>query len=319
MTPPSEQQKDTGWTHTQDGVSDYDNWAKFWTYKWIEWLNDGDVAFDDISVDDLTAKSVTYNGTATVNLTADVAVLDPLSTGDTDSLHTILLDSNADDWTVRGLVAGVDGREVQIINTSARRIKVELTFASATTDFWAPSQHLTNNLILILNGQGSAMRLRWRTAVGWEILSTIGCLGHKKFVISGASVNWADGAGVTFNASLAHAQPTGTVGVVYPVTLPEHSIIDAFKIYVNKTGAEQISARMHSRAGNTATVGTHGLVTNASSNPGFISLPSPGGLGLRFDPVSTSTQYWVLAHADSGAGASNTWLHVDVFAWVPIS
>lgn len=38
-TAPSSGQQDTGWTPGQDGTSDYDNWAKYWTYKWIEWLD----------------------------------------------------------------------------------------------------------------------------------------------------------------------------------------------------------------------------------------------------------------------------------------
>lgn len=38
---PSSGQMDTGWTPGQTGVSDYDNYIKYWTYKWCEYLNDG--------------------------------------------------------------------------------------------------------------------------------------------------------------------------------------------------------------------------------------------------------------------------------------
>lgn len=66
-TEPSSGQKDTGWTPGQDGVSDYDNWIKFLTYQWCEYLSDG--AFtggisvaDGLTTDDLT---VTDDLTAT--------------------------------------------------------------------------------------------------------------------------------------------------------------------------------------------------------------------------------------------------------------
>lgn len=36
---PSAGQMDTGWTPGQTGVSDYDNYIKYWTYKWIEFIN----------------------------------------------------------------------------------------------------------------------------------------------------------------------------------------------------------------------------------------------------------------------------------------
>lgn len=36
---PSSGQMDTGWTPGQDGVSDYDNYIKYWSYKWFEYLN----------------------------------------------------------------------------------------------------------------------------------------------------------------------------------------------------------------------------------------------------------------------------------------
>lgn len=41
---PSAGQMNTGWTPGQMGVSDYDNYIKYWTYKWVEWLNNGIVA-----------------------------------------------------------------------------------------------------------------------------------------------------------------------------------------------------------------------------------------------------------------------------------
>ncbi len=58
---PSSGQMDTGWTPGQTGVSDYDNWVKYWSYKWIEWLDDGDCAFDA-----LTATTLATTGIATV-------------------------------------------------------------------------------------------------------------------------------------------------------------------------------------------------------------------------------------------------------------
>lgn len=47
---PSSGQMDTGWTPGQTGVSDYDNYIKYWTYKWVEWLNDGDLTLNTLTV-----------------------------------------------------------------------------------------------------------------------------------------------------------------------------------------------------------------------------------------------------------------------------
>jgi len=49
ITTPSSGQLDTGWTANQVGVSGYDNWRQRLVYKWIQWLNDGDCAFDDLT------------------------------------------------------------------------------------------------------------------------------------------------------------------------------------------------------------------------------------------------------------------------------
>ncbi len=38
MDSPSSGQKSTGWTPNQMGVSDYDNWFKYWTWQWLLWL-----------------------------------------------------------------------------------------------------------------------------------------------------------------------------------------------------------------------------------------------------------------------------------------
>ena len=67
MTAPSSGQQDTGWTPGQDGISDYDNWAKFWTYKWIEYINDGDIALNNVAVGgtlDVTALTSLNGGLA---------------------------------------------------------------------------------------------------------------------------------------------------------------------------------------------------------------------------------------------------------------
>lgn len=47
---PTSGQMNTGWTPGQTGVSDYDNYIKYWTYKWCEWLDVGAMEFVTLHV-----------------------------------------------------------------------------------------------------------------------------------------------------------------------------------------------------------------------------------------------------------------------------
>lgn len=73
---PSSGQMDTGWTPSQTGVSDYDNWVKYWTYKWIEWIDAGVLTGTDLTLTGnlVVGGTVTVTGDTTVAGLAHTAV-----------------------------------------------------------------------------------------------------------------------------------------------------------------------------------------------------------------------------------------------------
>lgn len=50
VTTPLSGQQDTGWTANELDVGPYDNWFKNKCALWLNWLNDGDVSFNDVEV-----------------------------------------------------------------------------------------------------------------------------------------------------------------------------------------------------------------------------------------------------------------------------
>jgi hypothetical protein len=70
---PSAGQANTGWTPGQTGVSDYDNYIKYWTYKWCEWLNGIVAGGSDQLIQMTTAGEVTASNTLAADLTVNGA------------------------------------------------------------------------------------------------------------------------------------------------------------------------------------------------------------------------------------------------------
>lgn len=117
MTAPSSGQMDTGWTPNQDGVSDYDNYIKYWTYKWVEWLDAGDVSFQDLSF------TGTFKRTGIASKTLPGATTtqnwDVVGSG-SNLLHTSVVNVTVGgaSCALGGIAGGADGQELLLVNVS---------------------------------------------------------------------------------------------------------------------------------------------------------------------------------------------------------
>ncbi len=77
---PSSGRRDTGYTPGFKPLHDEDNWYRNLVYQWIVWLNDGNVALNNITCADLTATGNTLLGNAVGDT---CAVSGPLTVGTT--------------------------------------------------------------------------------------------------------------------------------------------------------------------------------------------------------------------------------------------
>lgn len=318
---PSSGQKDTGWTPNQDGVSDYDNWVKYWTYKWIEWLNDGDVSFDD-----LTTNSVIYSGITSYALNGDVTVFDPLSSGNTNSLHTVVI-TPSDNFQIKGMVNGTNGQVVEFINAAAAaHVILKLENAAATTDFsgsqffYGQAPTFAYNSCWI-SPKGRVL-LRWRTGVGWEIVSTSGCKRWKRFIIPVSDYQTETASSHTLASASGQYTTNDSTSIQIPIVLPEYGAIGEYKVYVKKqsSGSNTIKTLFASRDGNDAAVTTEESGTtnvNNANNPGFISLYDGPFANGSVDPVSPSRAHW-LQFSPGTTGFNDILLHAEVLALVPV-
>lgn len=309
-TAPSSGQQDTGWTPGQDGTSDYDNWAKYWTYKWIEWMNDGfpgDVTF---------AGSTTYTGVVNHSLTASTSAVNIAGA------HTLYVTPNADGWTLSGLVGGVDGRELDIVNVSATNyFLLQHTDPVVAGCFALPITYIQESIKLMVP-PGGTVKVRYiSSATTWRVISTTGCMKYERVCVPAASagftVNPVDTSyGEIFKGGYlaTETDPNNPVVYYYPVALPTYSLIDNWRLYLNKDAATAsysvVLKRMLGTTGVASNIGTSGT----SAGSGYISITdATANLNHR---VSGAYQYYLVA--GSGDNGADQLLHLDVFAWIPL-
>jgi hypothetical protein len=307
-TAPSSGQQDTGWTPGQDGTSDYDNWAKNWTYKWLKWIDDGftgDVTF---------AGSTTFTGTVSHALTAST------SSVNIAGAHALYVTPDVDGWTLSGLVGGTDGRELDIINVSATKyFLIHHTDPVVAGCFALPITYIQEHTKLMVPPGGSVKVRYVGAATNWRVISTTGCMKYERVRIPASAATPVIDNTSSLGAVFSGAYYTGDVDPLdvpihyYPITLPTYSLIDNWRFYMNKdagtTGASGSINRTLGTSGASAAVGTGG----SSSGSGYISfVDATANINHR---VSGAYQYYfVVSNGDNG---TDEYLHLDVFAWIP--
>lgn len=155
VDPPSSGQRDTGWTPSQVGVSDYDNIVKRELYLWAKYLDDGILTGKFGVAGTLTpaAFSGTQNDYNPTNLaTASFLRLDPSAAA-----------------TITGIAGGVDGRLLWLVNISANLITLPAddTGSTAANRLETPSFEswsMANRGVVLLRYDGTSSR--WRLIYG---------------------------------------------------------------------------------------------------------------------------------------------------------
>jgi hypothetical protein len=299
-TAPSSGQQDTGWTPGQDGVSDYDNWAKYWSYKWFEWLNDGDIEFHNLSVSGETV----YTGQATKTLSASTTYqnLDVLGGGDNlDGVYMVYI-TGASEARIGGLAGGVDGKEIIIVPTPGTDFYLnhEDTGSTAANRIQYAEGGFTNDLLVtggsvtgLIVSLGSPVRLRYigGTLNRWVVVS----FGGGNLLGSHCQVAYFNGALArpttlatwgTNPADNGWLVPATTDPLLYHINIPREFTILRWELDVQKNtnSAATVTARLFRCSGAAAATGLGSAQTNNDDAPGTVIT-----LAETMGTVNTST------------------------------
>lgn len=310
MTAPSSTQKQTGWTPGQDGVSDFDNWVKYWTYKWLEWLaqaqlNDG---------------TVNYNHSDTVQDDHDFA-----GTGSLENVHTVYVtpvSTGEDEWYIQGIVGGTDKQEIQIINTDATNylIITDQAFSSSTAAYQIIlPEEWTYSSPYIHVMPGGSIRLRYHGASSrWRVISGTSIRVCRRFTVPVSGAQWNESGGSSLGDGSV-VMGNAPYSVYFPCVASPGSKIRYWQLYANKTSNSSFSigARMYKRDGDDAASAGLGASedVNTVDAPGFITLggSTNGLVNTEVPTTSPSTQYYLEV-----SSSTDEILHADFHVWVPI-
>lgn len=161
-TTPLSGQSDSGWTASQLANSSFDNWAKFWTYKWIQWLDDGDVTFDTIIA----------TGLVTVE---DLVINDDLTVTGLTTLEDLVVNASA---TFGNLTATLTATLANINNTGQNTHGVRFMSIEPRGEFVNPGVGNVGNVADVDNNElttiGGSFRYRaHRLSPGDRVLTIL--------------------------------------------------------------------------------------------------------------------------------------------------
>lgn len=315
MTAPSSGQMDTGWTPGQDGVSDYDNYIKYWTYKWLEWL----------------AQAELNDGVADYTLSGAVEDADLSGVADMDNLHTVYITPTADGDSIGGIAAGVDKQELTIINTHATKwfwLASSLwTGSAAANRIIMPKEYTFENVSNIRIYPGGSVKLRYHGASSrWRLIDATGIKYRKRFHIpaAGSEVH-SSGSGSTLGTLY---RAIGSAAIMFPVQLPAGSLFETWTVYLEKltnTGTT-ISTALYYRTLNSASgtvTAESSFDTNADAPGAYplvgvpVSHPDMNGSELEIkSPNVTSQAYSINIHVYASGVATDKVYGCDVWAYV---
>lgn len=248
MTPPSSGQMDSGWTPGQDGVSDYDNWAKFWTYKWIEWLNDGDISFKNLTV----TAGTTFNASHAVTLTGGASLPPPVTSNldvrggglNLTDVYEVRLSKTSSYAALGGIAGGVDGREILLTSTTSIYLKHEDASSTAANriSLTTPMSTSAHPWFPDMISMGKAVKLRYHGGSSRWII-----IGHEYpyerrsvktlWVPTSAAALMSSGVNtLSENMIILGATGSPTVHtVVYPISITTDSYtIISWRLYASK-------------------------------------------------------------------------------------
>lgn len=284
-TAPSSGQQDTGWTPSQDGVSDYDNWAKYWTYKWIEWLDDGDVSFRDLSV----SGSTVYTGSVSKTLSASTTYQNVDFVGGGSNLTNVyqVNITGATDAHIGGIAGGVDGKEILLVPAPGTDFYLnhEDTGSTAANRIQYAEGGFTNDLLItgasftgLVVSQGSPVRLRYigGSLNRWVVVSFGGgnLLGsHVQIAyFNGATARPATLSTWGDPADNGWVVPATTNPLYYHINIPREYTILRWELDIQKNtnSSATVTAQLYRASGTAAGVAQGSAQTNNDDAPGTV-------------------------------------------------
>jgi hypothetical protein len=311
-TEPSSGQKDTGWTPGQDGISDYDNWVKYWNYKWAEYLNDGDLSLRDIVV----SGTVRHTGTYSATLIADVADLNPGS-----NIYRVEYTPTASGWTLHGIQGGADGRELIIYNNISSGFNFYLEHDSATCVTVADRFYFPDTAKLVRSKlvmpPGSTVKIRWSTnATRWVVTEMCGVLVARGISIPAADATMSIYNGGSYQNNMTQLEVTGSISVSYPVPVVAGSIVDSYALTVTKNSVAPgvVTSQLYSHTTGTATTAHGASDTETANNPGVVVLTETS-LGLS---AVSGQAFYLKVDVTATGGSTDKLETLNVIAYMPV-
>jgi hypothetical protein len=307
--------KSDGWVNNEiPTAAEFNHWMRqvgLWTNWLLEaQLNDGVVNYTHVdSVQD--DHDLTGTGTLT-------------------NVHTVyvtLSSTGEDQWVFSGAVGGVDKQEIQIINLDATRyIEIQDQAYSASTaanQIILPEEWTYGNVAAGIStaahiSPGGTLKLRYHGADSrWRVVGHTGVRVLRRFTVPTSGAQLVG----THTVDQGHVTMGGVPNIIYvPLVTVPGSRIYSYKAYLNKvsTSGDTVSAWLYKRDTNDATATAVGIGnTNNANNPGYITLTETFSslLAGEVSSASNSLQYFV--EISDTSAASDQFLHVDFFVWVP--
>lgn len=273
---------------------------------WTVWLNEAEL----------------NDGNTAYALTGNVDNWDPTGLGNTTNVHTIAVTPDGASYSIRGLVGGVDRREIDIINTGTFGFYLEHEEASAT----AANRYVFPTHTVVLDASvylppGASVRVRYRSTTSrWHVIHMCGVMNYQQIIMPAAS--FSSGNTATQLTALTGHVPLLKGGdaaayVYLPVHLPAGGRVYDFLAYVKKASdaGTEISATLVRRESNsetTANLVTQTINTNA---PGYT--PIGGTAGLYQVPATNQMFYAQIVSNNNGA--TDWLLYARITGWFPCS
>lgn len=324
-TAPTANYKTGGWGLLGGGKLANSQMMNYWkrrAYNWFSWLS--------------TAFPTEF---ASYSLTDNTHNADLVGGGSLGDVRTVLVTPSSF-WNLTGIVGGVDGRELEIVNVASAIPNIiilnhENASSTAANRIVIPSVYLDseNNAIRIY--PGGSVRLRYHGATSrWKLIKCTGCkrrvrvaLNHSYgvFNVTG-QVHQQRHTDLTFSQTVQF--PLG------PVLFPGCTL-EGWHVWLNKTTDATVTIRtaINFADQNSGSSTQSTSYTNALNAPGITGIPTASNAALcapdmvgaangmgEVDAVSgvPSRQFWITVNVSVGTPVSDDLYGVDAVVWMPI-
>lgn len=305
--------------------AEFNDWMKQ-VSDWTKWLLDAEL--NDVTLANVVVTGgTTYTGITSYALTANQDNWDPLGTGNIVGTHLLAVTPDAAGYQVSGLVGGVNGRLVTIVNKSATdhfKLLSDWVGSTAANRFSFPAHMVTENVSIRVQPGGSVTFRYDGTASRWVPVHMVGCM-RKSVIRCGAhKVSILTGSNAIENPSRVRFNDTNFTYWPFDISDPG-VIIAGFVVYVQKTSsvAATVRAQLNKQTGDGTSSGVGSESNNATEAPGYIKLAQFDTLNEvvanGWDGVDgMAASYHMLVWSSPVTAGNDSALIADLCIWKPI-